>query len=256
MSNRLTRRRTALIGGGCIFVAALLLLSQGAQAAAMAYQVSASGDKLFIAGDVSWIAGTQDLNSVPPISCGGEVLQGGYSVRAMSTGPGSYDSSVLLDATDLMLFSQDTRMDLSGVYRDGLFVDGCGASYSESDCGPMPEGQEDELAAATAYCSGAQFATSAIGSNLNVRSQGATRQAGLDTPDSLAAQAMITGNGRGTISFQSINMAGIGNTSALGYQNSVRQSIRADGNPFSVGAGFQWSSFAGLWQDEDPEGEE
>ena len=221
----------------------------------MAYQVSATGDKLFIAGDVSWVAGTQDLNSVPPISCGGEVLQGGYSVRAMSTGPGSYDSSVMLDATDLMLFSQNTRMDLSGIWQDSLFVDGCGATWDEGMCGPLPD--DEETTGYPAYCSGAQFATSAMGTNLNVRSQGATVQAGLDAPDSLAAQAMISGNGRGTIAFSSINMAGIGNTSALGYQNSVKQSIRADGNPFAVSAGFQWSSFAGLWnepaEDELPE---
>ena len=253
MVNRLTRRRKAiLIGGGCIF-AALLLLSQGGQAAAMAYQVSASGDRLFIAGDVSWIAGTQDLATVPPVSCGGEVLLGGYSVRAMSTGPGTYDSSVLLDATDQMIFQQDTRADVSGIWQDSLSVDGCGASWNEGMCGPLPDESEGGF---PAYCSGAQFSTSAIGPALSVRTQGATIQAGLDAPDSLAAQALITGTGRGTISFQSINMAGIGNSSELGYQNSVRQSIRADGNPFAVGAGFQWSSFAGLWAEPPAEPDE
>jgi hypothetical protein len=159
---------------------------------------------------------------------------------------------MMLDATDLLLFQHQTAATgISGLYKDSLFADGCGAPWSTEICGPMPE-TDDEYAA---YCSGAQFSTYAIGSNLNIQSQGATVQAGIDAPDSLAAQALITGNGKGTISFSSINMAGIGNTSALGYQNSVKQSIRADGNPFSVSAGFQWSSFAGLWQDEPAEEE-
>ena len=68
MFNRLTRRRQAiLIGGGCIFAAALLLFSPGAQAAAIQYDLFASGDVIAVSGSMSWMAGTHDLNSVPPL---------------------------------------------------------------------------------------------------------------------------------------------------------------------------------------------
>jgi hypothetical protein len=252
MSNRLIRRRKAVIAG-CIFTAvAALLLVQGGQAASLSYNVQASGDHLFVAGDLSWMAGSVDLGTVPPLTCGGEVLQGGHAVRVMSTGPSSYSHTGTLDASDLLLFQQVTEATaINGVYRDGLFIDGCGAPWSESACGPMPtEGEVDSFAP---YCSGASIQSSAMGRNLNVQSQGAIVQAGTDFPDSMAAGIRISGDGMAKIQMRSYNIAGLaGNTSEIGYINSMNQRAMAGGKAFALQAGFEWTSFAGLFAEPEP----
>jgi hypothetical protein len=211
----------------------------------------ASGDQMFVSGDMSWIAGTSDINKVPPLECGGEFLMGGYSTRVVSTKPSAYSSTVELDATEIMLFKQVTEAtNINGMYRDSTFVEGCGAPWSEEICGPTPE----ETAVYPAYCSGAQFSNFAIGKNMAVKSSSGVIQASTEFPDSMAAQAVMSGDGRGTITMRSINMAGIGNTSELGYVNNMKKEVTAGGKQFGVGATFQWESFANLWNvEEEPE---
>jgi len=247
MVNRLTRRRIATgFGLGCIFAALVMVQSGGA--AAVAFDMFATGDTIVVSSDVTWIAGTSDLNSMPPLDCGGEVLMGGHSTRIV--GPGSYQSSGLLDSTELMLYQFQTDALIGGIYRESLYADGCGSPWSESACGPMPD-TDDDLANASAYCSGASFNTLAMGRHLNIATAGATVQAG-DTPDTLAATTRITGDGMARIQFETWNQVGIGNTTGLGYQASTRHSSFVDGKAMDTGATFAWSSFAGLWA-ESPE---
>lgn len=244
MRNRLTRRQQqiAVCAFGCLLA---IMVSPAAQAAGMAYSVTAEGSWISVSGDLTWTAGTSDLSKIPPLNCGGEVLQGGHAVRVLSWG-GTYQSQGVLDATDTLIFQQGTQAtNLNGVYRDGLFVDGCGAPWDESVCGALPDGTP----AGSAYCSGASITSSAVGKQLNIQSEGGTLQGDFEVPDSLAARILISGDGIGTIKMESFNLAGLGNTTGLGYENSMSQRIMSSGSPFRTGANFQWESFAGLWQE-------
>ena len=177
---------------------------------------------------------------------------GGHDTRVLGTG--SYQASATLDATEIMLYQYETDAQLGkGIYQEGLYVDGCGSPWVESTCGPMPE-EGETVAAATAYCSGASFSSMAMGRALTINSAGATVQAG-EFPDSLAATTRISGDGMASINIRSWNLAGIGNSTALGYQNGMSQRIFAEGHTMQTGADFAWSSFAGLWAEPEPEPE-
>ena len=245
--NRIVRHWKAIsIGGGCLFAAALLI--QSAQGAGLAYSVSASGDMMFVSGDMSWIAGTTDLSKVPPLSCNNEVLAGGYSTRIVSVAQSSFSQDVMLDHTDIMNFTQSLEAStVNGMFMDSLYIEGCGSPWLESTCGEVGEDQE----VSSAYSSGASFATYAVGNNLNVNTGGASIQGSVDAPDSMAAFARITGDGSGTITMKSRNTVGFGNSSGYWYDNAMNQQVRADGSNFGVGADFAWESFANLWEVEE-----
>jgi len=250
MRNRISKRQKqiGLCILGCIFAAGLF---PGVQGAGLSYQVMAEGDWIAVSGDLSWTAGTSDLNQVPPLNCGGEVLQGGHSTRVLSWG-GTYEAQGVLDATDTMIFQQTTQAtSLNGIYSDGMFVYGVGSTWEEGVCGPLPDESSDE--GFPAYCSGAQVSSLAMGRSLNIQSEGQILQGDIEVLDSMAARIRITGDGIGVIEMRSINLAGIGNTTGLGYENSMRQKVMSSGSPFGVGAAFQWESFAGLWS--EPAGE-
>jgi hypothetical protein len=65
-------------------------------------------------------------------------------------------------------------------------------------------------------------------------------------------QAFISGDGAASLRAWSINQVGIGNTTAVGYNQEMSESIRASGRDMSAGMAFQWTSFAGMWDEEIP----
>jgi hypothetical protein len=248
MKNRLTRRRKLLIGAGCIFAAAALTYfgCPFASAAGVSYDVLASGDHIFVSQSTSWMAGSADLNAIPPLQCAGEVLVGSHTTKLM--GSGQYQATAVLDATTTMIYQYQTDADVTGIYRDSLMVDSFGSPWNEEICGAMPEG----VVGATAYCSMAQVQSLGMG-DLSIRSQGAILQADINASDSLVSQISIAGDGMGRITMQSINMAGIGNSTGLGYTNRIDDRVTASGHNMQVGSRFQYESFANLWPAELPE---
>ncbi|MDD5049944.1 MAG: hypothetical protein PHH09_13545 [Methanoregulaceae archaeon] len=206
----------------------------------------ASGDHIFVSQSTSWMAGSADLNAIPPLQCAGEVLVGAHNTKLM--GSGQYQAAAVLDATTTMIYQYQTDAQVDGIYRDSLMVDSFGSPWNEMICGAMPE----EEAGATSYCSMAQVQSLGMG-DLSIRSQGAILQADVNVSDSLASQISIAGDGMGRIIMQSMSMSGVGNTTGLGYTNRIDERVTALGRDMQVASRFQYESFANLWSEELPE---
>ena len=61
-------------------------------------------------------------------------------------------------------------------------------------------------------------------------------------PDSFAFIPIGSGSGTGSFRFGSRSLAGIGNTTELGYVNSIGKDIMANGR-FNIGEDVRWTSF-------------
>lgn len=251
MRNRLIKQRRLIFAAACVFAAASMFLPAGAEAAGLSYEVMAVGDHIFVSQSTDWTAGTHDLNSVPPLTCAGEVLQGAHSTKVL--GSGSYQSAAVLDATDIMLYQYQTDADVGGIYRDSFYIDSFGTPWVESICGSMPD--DEEIQGATAYCSMASVQSLAMGNNLSITSRGATLQADNETLDSLASEISIRGDGMARINLQSVNMAGIGNSTALGYENRMEERVLVYGHDMQLSSRYNYESFADLWVDDEEDEE-
>lgn len=252
MRNRLVKQRRLILVAACVFAAASMFLPGGAQAAGLTYEVTAVGDHIFVSQTTDWVAGTHDLSNIPPLNCAGEVLQGAHSTKVL--GGGSYQSTAVLDATDIMLYQYQTDADVGGIYRDSFYIDSFGTPWVTSLCGPMPD--DEGIQEATAYCSMASVQSLAMGNDLSITSRGAAVQADINVSDSLASEISIRGDGMGRINLQSVNMAGIGNSTALGYENRMEERVLVYGHDMQLSSRFNYESFADLWVDLEEEGEE
>jgi len=82
-----------------------------------------------------------------------------------------------------------------------------------------------------------------MANDLAYRSIGSISQADLEIPDSFAFTAIGSGSGSGPFSFGARSLAGIGNTTELGYVNSIGKDLMANGR-FNIGEDVRWTSFA------------
>ncbi len=62
-------------------------------------------------------------------------------------------------------------------------------------------------------------------------------------PDAFSFTTIGSGSDTGSFSFGSRSLAGIGNTSELGYVNSIGKDLMASGR-FNIGEDVQWTSFS------------
>jgi hypothetical protein len=78
--------------------------------------------------------------------------------------------------------------------------------------------------------------------SLAYQSAGAISQGDIEQPDSLAMDISSVGRGSGMLVASSRSLAGIGNTTALGYVHSVNEMTRA-GGVFAMNGRLRWGSF-------------
>lgn len=242
MANRLALRRQAITAAGCIFCCAALLLASGAQASIITCEMMGTGDRVMATSDWTWKAGTSDLASIPPMTCANEFLSGGYSGR-LTARNGTYQGLQKIDNTEIMTFRGGTDVTGVTVARENYFVfEAGGSGEMAAGCGA-----EGELLNATAYNQEAGISSRIMGDRLTYQSQGAIVQADDVIPDSMASRILVSGSGSSVLSSYAMNQVGIGNTTAVGYDQEMRERIRVTGRNMSTGMTFQWSSFANQW---------
>ena len=247
--NRLTKRRKLLIGG-CVFAAVVLGVActgiSPAQAATIDVAFMGSSDQSLVgSSDLTWVVSNGDLGSVPPLGIGQEVLSGGYQDGYILTGPSQYESSQVLNNSDIVNFDTVSQVQSTGpgIYEESMMLHSAGAAASGVTCGVDSLDAEGANFTATPYCETVVVHSLFMADDLAYRSIGSIDQADLEMPDTFGFTAIGSGSGLGSMSFGSRSLAGIGTTIELGYVNSIEKSIIAGGR-FKIGEDLLWSSFA------------
>ncbi len=118
-----------------------------------------------------------------------------------------------------------------------------GAAASGVTCGVDSLDAEGANFTATPYCETVVVHSLFMADDLAYRSVGSVDQADLEMPDSFAFTALGSGLGTGSFNFGARSLAGIGNTTELGYTNSIGKDLMASGR-FNIGEDVRWTSFA------------
>jgi len=247
--NRLTKRRKLLIGG-CVFAAVVLGVActgiTPAQAATVDVAFMGASDQALIgSSDMTWTVSNGDLAKVPPLGIGQEVLSGGYQDGFILTGPSQYESSQVLNNSDIVHFDTVSQVQSTGpsIYEESMMLHSAGAAASGVTCGVDSLDAEGANFTATPYCETVVVHSLFMADDLAYRSVGSVDQADLEMPDSFGFTAIGSGSGFGSISFGSRSLAGIGSTTELGYVNSIGKDLMAHGR-FNIGEDVRWTSFA------------
>jgi hypothetical protein len=246
--NRLTKRKKLVIGG-CIFaaiVAGLALTAAPAHAATVGVSFMGNSDQSLVgSSDVTWTVSNGDLTKIPPLAIGQEVLSGGYQDGFILTGPSQYESLQELNNSDIVHFGTMSQVQSSGpgLYEESLMLSSAGAASSGVTCGAESPGAEGANFTTTPYCKTVTTRSRFMTDDLAYRSTGSIAQADLEIPDTFTFTAIGSGSGMGSMSFGSRSLAGIGNTTELGYMNSIGKNLMAGGR-FNIGEDVYWSSFS------------
>ena len=138
--NRLTKRRKLVIGG-CVFaaiVAGLAISAAPAQAAAVGISFMGSSDQSLVgSSDMTWTVSNGDLTKTPQLAIGQEVLSGGYHDSFILTGPSQYESSQVLNNSDIVHFDTMSQVQSSGpgLYGESMMLHSAGAAAAGVTCG-------------------------------------------------------------------------------------------------------------------------
>jgi hypothetical protein len=246
--NRLTKRKKLVIGG-CVFaaiVAGLALTSAPAQAAAVGVSFMGNADQSLVgSSDITWTVSNGDLISAPPLAIGQEVLSGGYQDSFILTGPSQYESSQVLNNSDIVHFDTMSQVQSSGpgLYGESMMLSSVGAAASGVTCGAESLDAEGANLTATPYCETVVTGSLFMTDDLSYRSVGSIDQADIEIPDTFAFTAIGSGSGMGSMSFGSRSLAGIGTTNELGYMNAIGKDLIAGGR-FNLGEDVRWTSFS------------
>jgi hypothetical protein len=248
MIKRLSQRRKLVIGG-CVFAAVVLGVActgiTPAQAAGIEVSMSATGDQgLSSSSEWSWMASDGDLSKIPPLGIGQEVLQGGYSGSVLVSGPGTYSGERSLSADDTLEFSTAQQVDSQGpgILSESLMVYSVGSPAAGVTCGADTLDAEGANLARSAYCEYAGASTMFMTDSLAYSSAGGISQGDTEQPDSMVMDISSVGNGYGSFAAGSRSLAGIGDTSTLGYVHAVHEQIGAGGT-FAINGRVRWFSF-------------
>jgi len=246
--NRLTKRRRLLIGG-CVFTAVVLGVActgiTPAQAATVDVAFMGSADQSLIgSSDMTWVVSNGDLGSVPPLGIGQEVLSGGYQDGFILTGLSQYESSQVLNNSNIVHFDTVSQVQSTGpgIYEESMMLHSAGAAASGVTCGVDSPDAEGANFSATPYCETVTVHSLFMADDLSYRSVGSVDQADLEMPDAFGFTAIGSGSGTGSFSFGSRSLAGIGITAELGYVNSIGMDLMANGR-FNIGEDVRWTSF-------------
>jgi len=247
--NRLTKRRKLLIGG-CVFAAVVLGVAcigiTPAQAATIDVAFMGSSDQSLVgSSDMTWVVSNGDLSKTPPLGIGQEVLSGGYQNGYILTGPSQYESSQVLNNSDIVHFDTVSQVKSTGpgIYEESMMLHSCGAAAAGVTCGVESLDAEGANLTATSYCETVVANSLFMADELTYRSVGSIDQADLEMPDAFSFTALGSGSGFGSMSFGARSMAGIGNTTELGYMNSIGKDLIVNGR-FNIGEDVRWTSFA------------
>jgi hypothetical protein len=229
----LTFLTIGLVGACCGFVG-------GANAALIDSHMFGSGDALLGYTDMVWTVSNAGIGCPLPLAAGGEQITGAYSDNYVSTG-GTYEALTVLNNTEIV--SQQTARKFSmkdGLYSEQSLYQGTGQSANpQLTCGNYIDGGSSNFTA-TAYCEVVQSRNMFTGT-LNYQS-GTSIYAVDIIPDQFGIQATADGNGYGSMQVQAISMAGLTNTTSMGYKNQFSQQVSGRGN-YQIGEQFTWSSF-------------
>ena len=246
--NRLTKRRRLVIGG-CVFaaiVAGLAITAPQAHAAAAGVSFMGNSDQSVIgSSDMTWTVSNGDLTEVGPLAIGQEVLSGGYQDSFILNGPSQYESSQVLNNSDIVHFDTMSQVQSSGpgLYMESMRLSSAGAAAAGVTCGAESLDAEGANFTATPYCDTVITESLFMINDLAYRSVGSIAQADLDIPDTFTFTAIGSGSGMGSMRFGSRSLAGIGATNELGYMNSVGKNLMANGR-FNIGEEVRWTSFS------------
>jgi hypothetical protein len=247
--NRLTQRRKMVIAG-CVFAAVVagVACCGHADAAVMSIALLGTSDQMMsVSSGWGWSASSGDLNGVPPLAPGQEVLTGSYSGSLLSTGPGQYEGTRSLDNLGIMTFSTGSQVKTggTGLYDESLSLFSVGAGAAAATCGVEALQADAANYTAVPYCESVITGTSFSVNDLVYRSQGSISQADDVMPDSLGFVVLSNGSGSGTFYARSGSMAGIGPSGDLGYVNGMSESLALEGR-FELGCKVDWTSFSGV----------
>jgi hypothetical protein len=161
------------------------------------------------------------------------------------TGPSQYESSQVLNNSDIVHFDTVSQVQSSGpgIYRESMMLHSAGAAAAGVTCGAESLDEEGANFTATPYCETVVTKSLFLSDDLSYRSVGSIDQADLEMPDTFSFVAIGSGSGSGSMSFGSMSLAGIGTTNELGYTNSFGRNLMASGR-FNIGEEVQWSSFS------------
>ena len=197
--NRLTKRRKLLIGGGVFAAVVLGVACTGitpAQAATVDVAFMGSSDQSLVgSSDMTWVVSNGDLGSVPPLAIGQEVLSGGYQDGYILTGPSQYESSQVLNNSDIVHFYTVSQVKSTepSIYEESMMLYSAGAAASGVTCGVDSLDAEGANFTATPYCETVFVRSLFMADDLAYRSVGSIDQADLEMPDAFAFTAIGSG---------------------------------------------------------------
>lgn len=235
---------------GCVFAAVVagVACCGHADAAVMSVALLGGSDHLVsVSSGWGWSASSGDLNGIPPLAPGQEVLTGSYSGSLLSTGPGQYEGSRSLDNSEIVMFSTGSQVLTAGtgLYDESLSLFSVGAGAAAATCGVEALQADAANYTAVPYYENVITGTSFSVNDLVYRSQGSISQADDVMPDSLGFVVLSNGSGSGTFFARSGSMAGIGPSGDLGYVN-VGTEVLSVGGRFELDGKVEWTTFSGV----------
>ena len=164
-----------------------------AQAATVDVAFMGSSDQSLVgSSDMTWVVSNGDLGSVPPLGIGQEVLSGGYQDGYILTSPSQYESSQVLNNSDIVHFDTVSLLKSTGtgIYEESMMLHSCGSGASGVTCGVDSLDAEGANFTATPDCETVVERSLFMADDLAYRSVGSVDQADLEIPDTFAFTAI------------------------------------------------------------------
>jgi len=234
-------------------VAGLTITAAPAQAATVGVSFVGNADQLLVgSSDMTWTVSNGDLAMVPPLVIGQEVLSGGYQDGFILTGPSQYESSQVLNNSDIVHFDTVCQVQSSrpGLYGESRVLNSAGAAASVVTCGAGSLNAEGANFTAMPYCETVVARSLFMADDLAYRSAGSITQGDLEIPDAFTLTVISSGSGMESMSFGSRSMDGIEETTELGYMNSIGKDLIANGR-FNIGEDVRWTSFSKTFDEQE-----
>ena len=149
--------------------------------------------------DMTWVVSNGDLAKVPQLNIGQEVLSCVYQDGYILTGPSQYETSQVLNNSDIVHFETVIQVQTfgPGIYEESMMLKSAGAAVAGVTCGVDWLDTEGANFAATPYGETVITRSRFMADDLTYCSVGSVDQADLEMQDSFGLVIIRPGPGFG-----------------------------------------------------------
>ena len=188
---------------------------------------------------MKWDLSDANLQAMPPIPAGSQLLSGAHTDLVLAKGPALLESDDSLNNSDVVHQGSSLNVQSQGttILLEGLMLEAEGSPGTSDLCAPS------EDVNATPYNERVFSIANVIAHNQTYSSVGGIQAGALDVPDSFNFDAASQGIGYADLWSRAVSQAGMSNQTDLNYQNEIDSRIQVGGK-FKVQQSINWTSFS------------